>query len=342
VSNPLKAPFPWFGGKSRVADIVWSRLGTDCARYVEPFFGSGAVLLARPLNQDGLPTGDELINDLDGLLANFWRALRADPAQVAHWAADPMSEIDLSARHGWLINRKARMCWLLEDPDYYDPKAAGWWLWGIGQSIAGGWCSGEGPWVHNGVQFNHVETLRKVRVKAEGLDEQDQNVLGWPGISWRMPGVAHKSGIHGGGVAAAGLFETLERLSIRLRPVMILSGDWKRVTTPATMYASGCPIGVFLDPPYAMAERAGGLYGTETECSAEVRTWAIEAGQDPKMRICLAGYEGEHVLPPNWECVAWKAQGGYGNRSNGRGKANAGRERLWFSPGCLRPSERLL
>jgi site-specific DNA-adenine methylase len=40
----LKAPFPWFGGKSRVADIVWDRFG-DVANYVEPFFGSGAVLL---------------------------------------------------------------------------------------------------------------------------------------------------------------------------------------------------------------------------------------------------------------------------------------------------------
>jgi DNA adenine methylase len=64
VSIPLKAPFPWFGGK---------------AVYVEPFFGSGAVLLARPLDKSGLPTGDELVNDLDGLLANFWRSLRADP-----------------------------------------------------------------------------------------------------------------------------------------------------------------------------------------------------------------------------------------------------------------------
>ena len=23
----LKAPFPWFGGKSTIADVVWSRLG---------------------------------------------------------------------------------------------------------------------------------------------------------------------------------------------------------------------------------------------------------------------------------------------------------------------------
>ncbi len=41
----LKAPFPWFGGKSRAAELIWSRLG-DVSNYVEPFAGSLAVLLA--------------------------------------------------------------------------------------------------------------------------------------------------------------------------------------------------------------------------------------------------------------------------------------------------------
>lgn len=45
--TPLKAPFTWFGGKSRVARLVWERFG-DPANYVEPFFGSGAILLGRP------------------------------------------------------------------------------------------------------------------------------------------------------------------------------------------------------------------------------------------------------------------------------------------------------
>ena len=70
----LEAPFPYFGGKSRAADVVWQALG-DVDHYVEPFFGSGAVLLARPA-----PGGLETVNDKDGLLANFWRAVRADPA----------------------------------------------------------------------------------------------------------------------------------------------------------------------------------------------------------------------------------------------------------------------
>jgi hypothetical protein len=69
-TNSLKAPFPWFGGKSRVSDEVWERFG-NVANYVEPFFGSGAVLLGRPH-----PPGIETVNDLDCMVANFWRALK--------------------------------------------------------------------------------------------------------------------------------------------------------------------------------------------------------------------------------------------------------------------------
>lgn len=43
----LAAPFPYFGGKARIADRVWQALG-KVDHYLEPFFGSGAVLLRRP------------------------------------------------------------------------------------------------------------------------------------------------------------------------------------------------------------------------------------------------------------------------------------------------------
>jgi DNA adenine methylase len=32
----MKAPFPYFGGKSRISAEVWARVG-DVARYIEPF-----------------------------------------------------------------------------------------------------------------------------------------------------------------------------------------------------------------------------------------------------------------------------------------------------------------
>jgi hypothetical protein len=54
------------------------------------------------------------------------------------------------------------------------------------------------------------------------------------------------------------------------------------------------------------------------------------------MRIALCGYEGEHEMPDSWECFKWKAQGGYGSRAADGKNANAGRERIWFSPSCNR------
>ena len=90
----IKAPFPWFGGKRKVADLIWQRFG-NVRNYVEPFFGSGAVLLNRPLPFDGVET----VNDWDGLVANFWRALQHEPHLVAGYADNPVNENDLHARH---------------------------------------------------------------------------------------------------------------------------------------------------------------------------------------------------------------------------------------------------
>src|SRR6266436_9987009 len=131
----LKAPFPWFGGKSRVADIVWERFG-DVPNYVEPFFGSGAVLLGRPT-----PARIETVNDLDCYIANFWRAVQADPAGVTGYADWPVNEADMHARHLWLVNQDEFRAKIKSDPEYFDAKIAGWWVWGISQWIGGGWCS---------------------------------------------------------------------------------------------------------------------------------------------------------------------------------------------------------
>lgn len=62
LTDVLKAPFPYFGGKSRIAQEVWRRFG-DTPNYVEPFLGSGAVLLGRPHDP-----GMETVNDADGLV----------------------------------------------------------------------------------------------------------------------------------------------------------------------------------------------------------------------------------------------------------------------------------
>lgn len=92
-----KPPFPWFGGKSKVAHLVWERFG-DVPNYVEPFFGSGAVMFLRPHEPN-----TETVNDADCYLANFWRATKENPSEVAKHADNPVNEADLLARHKWLL-----------------------------------------------------------------------------------------------------------------------------------------------------------------------------------------------------------------------------------------------
>ena len=139
----MKTPFPWFGGKSKAADLIWSRFGTGLGAYIEPFFGSGAVWLNRPATFSGWVT----VNDLDGNIANLWRSMQRDPEGVAEAACWPVNECDLHARHLWLVNNAAKLSGrLMADPDYCEPRTAGWWAWGACLWIGSGWCAGDGPW----------------------------------------------------------------------------------------------------------------------------------------------------------------------------------------------------
>ena len=96
--------------------------------------------------------------------------------------------------------------------------------------------------------------------------------------------------------------------------------------------------GVLLDPPYAdTAERTDDLYSSDSnDVAHKVREWAIANGGNYELRIALCGYEGEHSMPEAWECVEWKAAGGYGSQGDNAARGNSDRERIWFSPACLR------
>jgi hypothetical protein len=137
----------------------------------------------------------------------------------------------------------------------------------------------------------------------------------------------------------AWLLDYMQRLADRLRRVRVCCGDWKRVLGSETTLKTFSPTAVFLDPPYAHAERDAGLYAVEMAVATEVREWAMAHGDDPTVRIALCGYDGEHAMP-GWTEYAWKAAGGYSGLSRtgkSRGRSNRYRERIWFSPHCLQP-----
>ena len=295
VTQPIYAPFPWFGGKRTVAAEVWARLG-KVANYVEPFLGSGAVLLARP-DEPSIET----VNDCNHFLANLFRAIVADPASVAYHADYPITETDLQARHYWLVTEGAkRIEACAGNTSHFDTQVAGWWLWGACAWIGSGWCSGEGPWSWDGGEW----------------------------INRQMPHVGNA-----GQDRTAFILKWLQDISSRLRHTRIACGDWSRVCGESVTWRHGTT-GMFLDPPYGVQDRATVYSHDCRDVAAQARAWAIAAGQRPDMRIAFAGYAGEHEFPADWDTWSWKAKGGYGSQGEGQGRENAGRETIWFSPAC--------
>ncbi len=333
----IPAPFPWFGGKSRAAKLVWERFG-DPANYIEPFFGSGAVLLGRP------HVGKiETVNDIDGYVVNFWRAVQHDPEQVAKWADWPASEIDLTARHIWLVqNAPERLARLQGDPDFYDAKIAGWWVWGISLWIGSGWCVGKGPWASRDgklVYLGEKERDEGVHRKLIAVGDGGRGVhrklihLGTAGTGITRLSINNPDKEIG---CNRDLYDYMLALAQRLRYVRVCCGDWTRVVTGAVL-SEGREVAIFLDPPYSAEAGRDEVYSADDFAVAHaVREWAIANGDNPRYRIALCGYDGEHDMPDSWECVARIENGGYSRHDNGPSKANRFRERIWFSPHCLK------
>ena len=333
MSDNLLAPFPWFGGKSRVAGAVWQHFG-DVDNYVEPFAGSLAVMLGRPATH---ARKAETVNDMDNYLANFWRACQADPDAVARWADWPANETDMHARHLWLVNEgRERLANLVADPFVFDAQVAGWWVWGINLWIGSGWCSGNGAWGKKDGQLVHLSDA------VQGVDRKRVH-LGNAGrginrqlihLGDAVQGVDRKRVHLGNAGRGEHLTVYMRALADRLRNVRVCCGDWSRIVTFGAL-SYGATVGVFLDPPYHVSTgRDMTLYNHETDVSTAVREWALANADNPRYRIALCGYAGEHDMP-GWDEYRWKAGAAY-KTSRGDQTGNGERERIWFSPNCLR------
>jgi len=303
MSDILRSPFQWFGSKRTVCSEIWARLGNPDV-FIDPFFGSGTVLLNRP--QEG---NLEVVNDADSLLCNAFRAITYAPEETAKHATWPASECDIVSRHKWIMSEgRKRTERLKEDPFAYDVQTAGFWLYALSAYVGGGFCDGK----------SHLNQEAKI-----------------PSMS--------SMGVHRGELDGdvEKMTEYFKKLSWRLRNVKIACGDWSRLVTPAVTIQHGI-VGALIDPPYLGLEHSIQYSGDLANAAAiehvalKARKWAIEAGMNPQFRVAYCGYKGLE-FPKDWEEFEWKAGGGYGNQGEGRGRENANRERIWFSPGCLKP-----
>jgi DNA adenine methylase len=335
--DPLKAPFPYFGGKSKVASEIWSRLGNP-KNYVEPFAGSAAVLLARPDEHEWWKH-NETINDYSGFIVNFYRAVKNDPQKVAQYASYPITEADLTARNLYLSRYDETLREQLSaDPDFFDAKAAGWWAWGISAWVGSDWCSGSGPWKPNATEENkHIGAYRKMPMSSgnhsgKGLHKK---IKLSPEVStnFDLEEIYYEE-----------ILSQFKQISERLRRVRILNGDWKRLTKSVMDPPRSGYTGVYLDPPYDVNLRRKNLYSahdnnqeeSKPQIHEEVRTWALEQTNNPKLKIAYSTYneETENMMmeKAGWVRFEWKADGGYGLQSDKQGRENRNREIIWFSP----------
>lgn len=325
MDEVLKAPFPYFGGKRKAAETVWPAFGV-VDNYVEPFAGSAAMLLAAPPDAARIET----INDFDGFVANFWRALAHDPDAVAHAADWPVNEVDLMARHSWLVRHRAPITeQLCADPAWYDARSAGWWVWGACNWIGSGWCSGTGPWVHDGERIVRADSNA-----GQGINRQLPH-LGdaGKGINRKLPhlGDAGRGSEHPRTVF---IRDWMRELHERLRDVRVTCGDWQRVCQDSITTRHGLTA-IFLDPPYEKGDMDYSAGGMGQGIADDVRDWCAANGHNPKLRIVLCGHAGEHdaLLQQGWHTRAWKAGGGYARTEEA--VANRKSETLWCSPHCV-------
>lgn len=293
----LKAPFPYFGGKARVADKIWRALG-DPAQYIEPFFGSGAVLLNRPNHRVGM---GEIVNDKDGFIANVWRALQYAPAKVARHCDWPMNHADLMARRIQLAKKEDTLLRkLIRNPKYYDPELAGYWIWCASSWIGSGLITSAIPNIANNQRGIHAPRLHAA--------QPGDRLTIW--------------------------FRELQR---RLRDVSVVCGDWEQVCSGDWHDILG-PVGFFFDPPYGVADRDTVYRHDSTEVAHDVVIWCLEHGPHPNYRIVLCGYDDcDPLLRAGWTVEEWITNGGYANQGQGQGRANKKRERIYYSPHCIRP-----
>lgn len=310
----MSAPFPYFGGRSNVAHVVWKGLG-DTANYVEPFCGSAATLLARP--QPAAPR-IETINDSDGYVVNLWRAMHHAPDEVVQWCDWPVSEIDLGTRHRWLTDTNEDLrAGLNSSPEWFDVQTAGWWLWGVSVWFGKGWCNGVGrghlPRISGSSHGSGVHKSLKCLPNIEGMIIDDRRLV---------------------------LRVWFEALARRLRNVRIVYGDWLRVCSPAATKSTSMT-GMFFDPPYSGDTlRPTRLYAQDsTTVAHDVRRWCLEHGDNPRMRIVLAGRQDEHPMPESWFRYEFAGSVTMAKNSNSACIAAAQLQRLWFSPHCLKVTQ---
>jgi len=289
--------FPYIGGKYAVTPEINRRFGAIDAR-IDAFTGSSSWILASE------PVKYEIVNDLDGYVVNYLRAVKRAPEEVARHLDFPRAELELIAYHHYTKDKLPELVARLGgDPDWYDPVLAARWAYMMAHCVLyktkrGGWLTRGGRLAYEcgaaGIYRISMTTRSHLlfRLFREG----------------RVP-------------------EYVVALSERLRNVQIAWNDFGVVVEKAKHPTLGV-VGILLDPPYPRHLRD---YDYDTD-SADVwrraARWAVANGDNPKLRIAVCGYsdaDSDALFPSSWARFRWRRSGIGKNKDN---------ECIWFSPHC--------
>jgi len=293
----MRQLFWYVGGKYRIAPEINRRFGAVDAR-IDAFTGSSSWILASP------PVRYEIVNDLDGYVVNYLRAVKYAPDEVAKHLDFPGAELELIAYHHYAKDRLPELVARLGgDPEYYDPVIAGRWAYVMGHKRensfgrSGGWLVRDGRLVYErGAGRRRVCMTVRSRILARLFKERR-------------------------------VAEYVAAISERLRSVHILWNDFEVVVEKARHPELGV-VGILLDPPYPRHLRDFDYDVDDAAVWHRAARWAVANGDNPKLRIAVCGYgdaESDALFPPNWERRFWKRSG------IGRNKEL---ECIWFSPHC--------
>lgn len=93
----IKSPVTWIGNKTSILHILYALFPIGCDRYVEPFGGSGAVLLGKPV-----PDKFEVFNDYNRNLVNLFRCMRDRPMEFIR----ELGFLSLNSRDDFAVLKK--------------------------------------------------------------------------------------------------------------------------------------------------------------------------------------------------------------------------------------------
>ena len=289
--------FPYIGGKYTIAPEINRRFGAVDTR-IDAFTGSSSWILASP------PVKHEIVNDLDGYVVNYLRAVKYAPDEVARHLDFPRAELELVARHHYARDRLPELVSRLGgDPEYYDPVIAARWAYVMAYKLdpsltkPGGWLTRDGRLMY-----------KRGNGRIRGSLTSSHRVLS------RL-------------VKGRRVSEYVTALAERLRGIQVFWNDFEVVAAKAKQPEFGV-VGILLDPPYPRHLRDFDYDTDAADVWQRAARWAVANGDNPKLRIAVCGYndaESDALFPHSWTRFVW--------RRSGIGQ-NKDRECIWFSPHC--------